>query len=408
MFLQLVIAASITLATPENGATYDTHSPCVKEFLENFEKRGEKPPRPPLTEGEIKQRDKMNERYEAWVKAGKPKEAGRIKKWEDRFNFYMCNDWTKELMKRAEEEEKTWKPFTWDADFTVKEARVEFSETEDFAKPVAEKVKAEEKGKTVIAAKAIRPGFLKLGTKYWWRVTAETDSGEKVVSDVRTFTTADVPPRMIGKPSFNFRDMGGGKNADGVKVRQGLLYRGQAPMTKVSVEALKAFYVDRLGIKTEVDLRGRDECEKRQKTYGEVETSLAGIEHLYFPIIPYHVTHPSCAPNIREMFKVFSDASKYPIYFNCAVGSDRTGTVAFILDGVIGREEKYYYDNYELPSFNKNLPRFRYCRKGSELFHTFGPKKEGETTRENVIKYLLKIGVTQEEIDSVRKILLEQ
>ena len=76
MMLSLIFAASITLATPENGATYDTHSPCVNEFLENFEKRGEKPPRPPLTEGEIKQRDKMNERYEAWVKAGRPKEAG--------------------------------------------------------------------------------------------------------------------------------------------------------------------------------------------------------------------------------------------------------------------------------------------------------------------------------------------
>ena len=36
MYLSLLIAASITLATPENGATYDTHSPCVKEFLENF------------------------------------------------------------------------------------------------------------------------------------------------------------------------------------------------------------------------------------------------------------------------------------------------------------------------------------------------------------------------------------
>ena len=407
MYLSLLLAASITLVSPENGATYDTHSPCVKEFLENFEKRGEKPPRPPLSEAEIKQRDKQNERYEEWVKAGRPKEK-RVKKWEDRFNFYMCNAWTKELMKRAAEEEKTWKPFSWDADFTIKEARVEFSETEDFAKPLAEKVKAEEKGKKVFGAKAIRPGFLKLGTRYWWRVTAEDASGEKVVSDVRTFTTADEPPRMIGKPSFNFRDMGGGKNADGVKVRQGLLYRGQAPMTKVSVDVLKAFYVGKLGIKTEVDLRGRDECEKRQKTYGEVETSLAGIEHLYFPIIPYHVTHPSCAPQVREMFKVFSDPSKYPIYFNCAVGSDRTGTVAFILDGVIGREEKYYYDNYELPSFNHNLPRFRYCRKGSELFHTFGPRKEGETTRDNVIKYLLKIGVTQEEIDATRRILLEK
>lgn len=45
-------AASITLTAPEDGAVYDTHSPCVKEFYANFEKRGVKPPRPELTEEE--------------------------------------------------------------------------------------------------------------------------------------------------------------------------------------------------------------------------------------------------------------------------------------------------------------------------------------------------------------------
>ncbi|NLE41428.1 MAG: tyrosine-protein phosphatase [Lentisphaerae bacterium] len=96
-----------------------------------------------------------------------------------------------------------------------------------------------------------------------------------------------------------------------------------------------------------------------------------------------------------------------PLYFNCAVGSDRTGTIAFLLDGVIGREDRYFYDNYELPSFNVNLPRYRYCRKGSELFGYFAPK-DGGTIRESVVQYLLGIGVTQAEIDSIRKIMVEK
>ena len=49
-------AASISLVAPDDGATYDTHSPCVKEFYANFEKRGVKPPRPELTEDEKKQK----------------------------------------------------------------------------------------------------------------------------------------------------------------------------------------------------------------------------------------------------------------------------------------------------------------------------------------------------------------
>ena len=86
---------------------------------------------------------------------------------------------------------------------------------------------------------------------------------------------------------------------------------------------------------------------------------------------------------------------------------DRTGTIAFLLDGVIGREDRYFYDNYELPSFNVNLPRYRYCRKGSELFGYFAPK-DGGTIRESVVQYLLGIGVTQAEIDSIRKIMVEK
>ena len=49
-------AASISLVAPDDGATYDTHSPCVKEFYANFEKRGVRPPRPELTDDEKKQK----------------------------------------------------------------------------------------------------------------------------------------------------------------------------------------------------------------------------------------------------------------------------------------------------------------------------------------------------------------
>jgi len=412
MCVSLLIAASIALVSPENGATYDTHSPCVNEFLANFEKRGEKPPRPALTEGEIKARDEQNAKYDEWVKAGKPKDK-KVKPWKDRFNFYMLNDWTDGLMKRAAAESKTWKPFAWNSDFLMKEAKVEFSESADFAKPIVETVKSTKKGKKEVGASAIRPGYLKLGTKYFWRVSGVDESGAKVVSETRTFTTAAHPPRMLCDPAFNFRDMGGGVNADGVRIRQGLLYRGQAPSTHGAKDGLaessaKAFYVDMLGLKTDLDLRSRKECEARQRQWGEPETSKIGLEHINLEIIPYHMHYAPNIPQFIRIFETLADESKYPMYFHCAVGSDRTGTIAFLVSGILGREDRYFYDDYELPSFNSNLPRFRYCRKGSEMFETFRPKAEGETIRGNVVKYLLEIGVKQEHIDAIRRIMLEK
>lgn len=389
MFSTLLIAA-IALTSPEDGTVYDLHSPCVKEFLANSDKRGEKPERPALTADEIATRDRMNAKYDAWVAGGRKKEE-KCKKWEDRFNFYMHNPWSDALMKRAAEEEKTYRPFSWKSDAVCDSYVIEFAEDESFSNPVVERSKGT----------SISPGYLKLGTKYFWRV-----KGGEEVSDIRSFTTTDIPPRIICSPSTNMRDMGGGKNADGVRVRQGLLFRGQASACKASADELKALYVEKLGIRSELDLRGRDEFLNRCKTWGESDLETIGIRHVFHPIIPYHVHYPPNLPEFREIFSFLANKDNYPVYFHCAVGSDRTGTIAFLLDGIIGRENQYFYDNYELPSFNPNLPRYRYCRKGSELFDTFGG--EGVQMREKVVPYLLGIGVKQEEIDAIRDIMLEK
>ena len=200
-FVGALQAAAIKLVAPEEGATYDTHSPCVNEFLANFDKRGVKPPRPPLNDEEKK------------LKAAAEAQG---KTWYDRFGFFLFNDYTKDLNKRNQAEEKTWKPFAWTTDGALAGFRAEFSETADFAKPLVEILDKKETA-------AMRPKFLKLGTKYFWRVKAKDEGGKEIVSDVRSFTTADVPPRMIGLPSMNFRDVGGGTNVDGAKVRQGLV-----------------------------------------------------------------------------------------------------------------------------------------------------------------------------------------
>lgn len=387
--LSALFLAALTLTAPDDGTVYDLHSPCVKEFLANFEKRGEKPARPALTAEEIRRRDEMNAKYEAWVAAGRKKED-KCKPWEDRYNFYMNNPWSEALMKRAAEEEKSYRPFAWKADAPCERYEVEFSEDPSFAQTVVERTKNT----------SLRPAYLKLGATYYWRV-----KGGDEVSEVRRFTTSDVPPRMIGVPSHNMRDLGGGRNADGVRIRQGLLYRGQASAARATADELRALYVEKLGIRTELDLRSRDEFLKRCKDWGETDLETVGIRHVFHPIIPYHMHYPANLPEIRQIFTFLADKANYPVYFHCAVGSDRTGTIAFLIDGVLGRENPYFYDNYELPSFNVNLPRYRYCRKGSELFRTFGG--EGVQMREKVVAYLLGIGVKQEELDSLRAILLE-
>lgn len=386
---------TIELVAPEDGAVYDTHSPCVKEFYANFDKRGVKPSRPPLTEEEKKMRD------ESIAKRGS---------WYDRFDFYIFNDYTREWNKRCCAENKTWKEFKWKADYSLDKFTVEFSETADFAKPIIEAAGRK-------WDRAIRPKYLKLGTRYFWRVKAKDKNGAEKVSGVRSFTTAEVPPRMIGLPELNFRDMGGGTNVFGAKVRQGLLYRGRAPHFTTTPEQVKDFFVDKLGIKLDLDVRGREECLKA-RAGGEGNLEEAGIKYVGMAMEDYHLYHPRSLDCFPKIMALLADRSNYPVYIHCAVGSDRTGTICAVLDGVLGRSDRYAYDDYESPSFCEWLPRFRYGRKSSELFGYLDPnaprweechgKLTGKDIRENSEQFLLAIGVPQAHIDAFRDIMLEQ
>lgn len=399
-FVGALQAAAIKLAAPEEGAVYDTHSPCVNEFLANFDKRGVKPPRPPLNDEEKK------------LKADAEAQG---KTWYDRFGFSLFNDYTKDLNKRNQAEEKTWKPFAWTTDGALTGFRAEFSETADFAKPLVEILDEKETA-------AMRPKFLKLGTKYFWRVKAKDEGGKEIVSDVRSFTTADVPPRMIGIPSMNFRDVGGGTNVDGAKVRQGLLFRGMQPLIHKPTEVVKNFYVDNLGIKTDLDIRGETERAGALQG-GEANLEELGLKYFCYPLEDYHLYHPRCTESIPKVMALLADRSNYPVYIHCMVGSDRTGTLFAVLDGVLGRDDKYVYTDYELPSFNEWLPRFRYGRKSAELFGYLDPaapefaairkevwacKLDRGNIRANAEKYLLDIGVPQAHIDAFREIMLEK
>ena len=388
-------AATITLIAPEDGALFDTHSPCVKEFYANFEKRGERPERPPLTEEAKKQKEE-------------DEAAGKT--WHDRFDYFMFNDFTKDWNKRNQEEQKTWKPFEWKADFSLDQFAVEFSETEDFAGPIVQKVDRK-------WDRGIRPKFLKLGTRYWWRVKAVDADGAEVVSDVRTFTTADVPPRIIDLPSYNTRDMGGGTNVFGAKVRQGLLYRSPAPACNKDEPYYRDYYLDKLGIVMELDLRGTNEVNELRAKWGEGNLD-ALVKHVCVPTEDYHLYHPRTAECMPKLFACLADRNNYPILTHCSAGSDRTGTFGVLIDAVLGRDDRYIYDDFESPSFSPFHPRFRYGRKPSGLFATLDPTHPrhdqenlhgltGANIRENAVQFLLSIGVKQEHIDAFREIMLE-
>lgn len=196
-------------------------------------------------------------------------------------------------------------------------------------------------------------GVLIPGTTYYWKVMGDTEGS---TSAVDTFCTKDAPVRFITTTSIiNVRDIGGWETESGKKVNYELLYRGGKTNPNDGNECAESdaiLFRETLGIRTELDLRtaNADDGGQTKSVFGDdvryVKASAS--QYFYQPV-----------PNVKEIFEVLGDEANYPILFHCNAGADRTGTVAFLVNGVLGVSYEDLTRDFELTSFSEAGKRWR-------------------------------------------------
>jgi hypothetical protein len=104
-----------------------------------------------------------------------------------------------------------------------------------------------------------------------------------------------------------------------------------------------------------------------------------------------------------------------PVYFHCSAGRDRTATLAILLEGALGMSENDMAKDYELTYFSPadwSLYEDRYQHTWDNYSYTSVRKyifeqTDSGTYQERIVKYLLKIGVPQKDIDDLRSFMLK-
>ena len=115
---------------------------------------------------------------------------------------------------------------------------------------------------------------------------------------------------------------------------------------------------------------------------------------------------------MARTFRVFCDRKNYPIYFHCIGGADRTGALAYVLNGVLGvgrHELETDFESTFYPNIPDANPDPNFWRRESHFndgFSKYG--KEGDSWNRRIELYLLDCGVTEEEIAAFRSIMLEE
>lgn len=241
------------------------------------------------------------------------------------------------------------------------------------------------------------------GTTYYWQ-TVSGANGEKERSEIHTFETLQ-SPRTVHIPGVsNVRDLGGKTTTDGRRVKYGLVFRG-ADFAHLTDEGVKKA-VDILGIKTELDLRSSVKNGK----------SPLGDNVKYVSVTAPYYTGVSSADGkaaLAEELRVFADPDNLPVYFHCSLGRDRTGTLAFVLLALLGVEEDQVYMDYEVSFFSdmggyddNTAPSFMVQQLDS-LKSIVSPGKK-KPLYDKTRAYLLKLGLTDAELDAIRANLLEE
>jgi len=217
-----------------------------------------------------------------------------------------------------------------------------------------------------------------------------------------TFDTAAGPRLVRVDGAANVRDFGGWKTAAGKIVNQGLLYRGSeldgVVETKFNLtEAGKQTLVNELGVKMELDLRQTSERSDVDRLGSAVKCP-----------DPYNapffagVFESDKVASVCRVFKDLANPENYPIYMHCTFGRDRTGTVCLILGALLGMEEETLLHEYGLSALYYGDADYTNARAVLNGLKAYG----GDSLEQQAENYLLTIGVTADEIASLRQIYL--
>lgn len=246
--------------------------------------------------------------------------------------------------------------------------------------------------------RSVQIPHLETGAQYQYRITVSLSDGSSngITGSFRTMAS----PRILTIGGVrNVRDIGGWETTSGKTIRQGLLYRG-SEMDGVSRAELtisdegRQIMLTQLGIRTDMDLRDPD--------VGR-EALGANVRHTCYGAAAYmDIFTAEGGESVRKVFEDLADVDAYPVYLHCDYGADQTGTICYLLEALLGVSEEDLIREFELTALcHETFDRQR-LQSTIDQLKTF----EGVDMQENVELYLQSVGVTREQIDTIRSVFL--
>ena len=235
---------------------------------------------------------------------------------------------------------------------------------------------------------------------------------------------------------FNFRDIGGYLNQEGKRIKKGIYFRAgrQDRMSDKDLSQLSD-----LKITTQIDLRRPDEVLEQGK--GPLEAM--GANYINIAVIPEggsdklsrlvgdtrisgkrYLGYLEFGPTTwLRLFGILANEENLPVVLHCTAGKDRTGVSTAFLLSILGVSREVIEADYLLTNldterqadFIESTVGYPEGYDRETMISVAGVPKDAmkvfldglESKWGSAIKYLEKIGVTQEQMEAIRTNFLE-
>lgn len=211
--------------------------------------------------------------------------------------------------------------------------------------------------------------------------------------------------RYIQTNAANVRDLGGW-SCDGGTIKYGLLIRGG----KLAA-ADRSVLVGELGVQHDLDLRGRDGVSPEDEP--DMTESPLGSDVRYTRTQQYAWYSLTPVSAWQSYLRCVIDAVTHrePVYFHCSAGADRTGTLACVIEGLLGMSQSDIDKDYELTCFYSGTDTDNHARRRNEsewqgLIAKIGAKS-GTTFRDKCVTFAAELGFTAAEINAFRAAMID-
>ena len=243
-----------------------------------------------------------------------------------------------------------------------------------------------------------RPIGKTLGGKTYYNQVPGVETPFAATGKAGTLKPVD-PLRWIQTRTWNVRDLGGWA-CDGGTVKYGKLFRGG-----YVTSADRAVLVEQLGIQHELDLRGANEGGLTASPLGGDVRYTCAAAYAWYSLTPAD----AWKANLRCVFDAVTHNE--PVYFHCAAGADRTGTLACVLEGLLGMSQSDIDKDYELTTFYSGSDTDANARRRNEaewsgLISALNGKS-GSTFRDKCVTFAAELGFTADEINAFRAAMID-